>query len=91
MASEFLSFLGNATVASSCGILLTLLSRRQLRTFFGPNLAYLLWLIVPTSTLVLLLPAPSTGLKAALPISLPMPSFTGLRASSGSLSSASGY
>jgi beta-lactamase regulating signal transducer with metallopeptidase domain len=57
MASELLNVLENATVASSCGILLTLLLRRQLRTFFGPSLAYLLWLLVPTSFLVLLLPA----------------------------------
>jgi hypothetical protein len=67
MARELLGILGTATVASSCGILLILLLRKPLRTFFGPSLAYFLWLLVPTSILVPLLPAPSTGLKTVLP------------------------
>jgi bla regulator protein blaR1 len=77
MASELLNILENITAASSCGILLTLLLRRQLRSSFGPSLAYFLWLLVPTSLLVLLLPAPSAGLMAAVPIPLSMPTFTG--------------
>lgn len=76
MASPLLGILANATVASSCGILLTLLLRKQLRMLFGPGLAYFLWLLVPTSLLVLLLPAPSTGLKAVLGVPLSMPSLT---------------
>lgn len=76
MASELLNFLGAASVASSCGILLTLSLRRQVRTFFGPSLAYFLWLLNPTTLLALLLPAPSAGLKAGLPVPLSMPSLT---------------
>jgi bla regulator protein blaR1 len=67
MANELLRILGDASVASSCGILLTLLLRRRLRAFFGPSLAYSLWLLVPTSLIVLLLPAPSAGLTSILP------------------------
>jgi bla regulator protein blaR1 len=70
MASELLHILENASIASSCGILLTLLFRRTLRAFFGPSLAYFLWLLAPTSLIVLLLPAPSTGLTSILPGSL---------------------
>src|ERR1700691_2875654 len=77
MTSEFLDIVENATVASSCGVLLTLLLRKPLRRFFGPSLAYFLWLLVPTSILVLLLPAPSAGLRKALPVPLSMPSLTG--------------
>ena len=76
MASPPLSILANATVASSCGILLTVLLRKRFRILFGPGLAYFLWLLVPTSLLVLLLPAPSTGLKAVLAVPLSMPSLT---------------
>jgi beta-lactamase regulating signal transducer with metallopeptidase domain len=87
MASMLLDMLGNAAIASSCGVLLTLLIRKPLRAFFGPELAYFLWLLVPTSLVVLALPAPSAGLKTALPVSLSMPSVTGhvalLRMSSG--------
>jgi len=77
MARELLGILGTASVASSCGILLILLLRKPLRTFFGPSLAYFLWLLVPTSILVPLLPAPSTGLKTVLPVPFSMPSLTG--------------
>jgi beta-lactamase regulating signal transducer with metallopeptidase domain len=77
MVSELLNILEMATAASTCGMLLTLLLRIQLRTFFGPLIAYFLWLLVPTSLIVLLLPAPSAGLKAALPVPLSMPSLTG--------------
>jgi beta-lactamase regulating signal transducer with metallopeptidase domain len=77
MTSELLDIVENATVASSCGVLLTLLLRKPLRRFFGPSLAYFLWLLVPTSLLVLLLPAPSAGVMAALPVPLSMPSLTG--------------
>jgi beta-lactamase regulating signal transducer with metallopeptidase domain len=44
---------------------------------FGPSLAYFLWLLVPTSLLVPLLPAPSAGLKIMLPAPLSMPSLAG--------------
>jgi beta-lactamase regulating signal transducer with metallopeptidase domain len=79
MASELLDILGTATVASSCAVLLILLLRKPLRTFFGPSIAYFLWLLVPTSILVPLLPAPSAGLKTVLPVPVPlsMPSLTG--------------
>jgi beta-lactamase regulating signal transducer with metallopeptidase domain len=79
MASELLDILGTATVASSCGVLLILLLRKPLRTFFGASLAYFLWLLVPTSILVPLLPAPSAGLKTVLPVpvQLSMPALIG--------------
>src|SRR5580693_2701886 len=77
MASTLLDVLENATVASSSGVLFTLLLRRLLRTFFGPGLAYFLWLLVPISLLVLALPSPSAGLKTAFPVPLLMPSVTG--------------
>jgi bla regulator protein BlaR1 len=78
MTSELLHILENATVASSCGILLTLLFRKTLRAFFGPSVAYFLWLLAPTSLIVLLLPAPSTGLTSVLSgsFSLSMSSLT---------------
>jgi bla regulator protein blaR1 len=70
MVSELLHILENATVASSCGILLTLLLRKPLRAYFGSSLAYFLWLLVPTALLVLLLPVPSTGPTSVFPVSL---------------------
>lgn len=76
MANALLSSLGSATVASSCSIWLTLLLRKSLRTHFGPSLAYFLWLLVPTSLLALVLPAPSTGLRVVFPVSLSMTSLT---------------
>jgi bla regulator protein blaR1 len=76
MDSELLSILENTTVASSCGILLALLLRKPLRRMFGPSLAYFLWLLVPISLVVLLLPAPTTGFKAVHPVLLSIPSIT---------------
>jgi bla regulator protein blaR1 len=76
MASQLLTILEITTVASSCGILLALLLRRPLRRLFGPSLAYLLWLLVPTSLVVLLLPAPTPGLKTVFPVPLSMPLLT---------------
>jgi bla regulator protein blaR1 len=76
MASTVLGALASATVASSCGILLTLLLRKQFRMLFGPSLAYYLWLLVPTSLLVLLLPTPRPGMTAVLAVPLSVPSLT---------------
>jgi bla regulator protein blaR1 len=67
MTNELLHILANATIASSGGILLTLLFRKTLRAFFGPSVAYLLWLLPPTSLIVLMLPAPITSLTSILP------------------------
>jgi bla regulator protein blaR1 len=76
MDSGLLLILENTTVTSSCGILLALLLRMPLRRMFGPSLAYFLWLLVPTSLIVLLLPAPNPGFKAVLPVPLSIPSIT---------------
>ena len=76
MISPALNILADATVVSSAGIALTLLLRKPFRTLFGPGLAYVVWLLVPTSLLVLLLPAPSIGSKAVLAITLSVSSFT---------------
>ena len=70
MVNGVLNVLQNASVASSCAILLILLLRKAVRMYFGPNLAYFLWLLIPTSLIALLLPAPSIGLRSVLPITL---------------------
>jgi beta-lactamase regulating signal transducer with metallopeptidase domain len=77
MARELFDILEYATVASSGSVLMALLVRKPVRTAFGPSLAYLFWLLVPTSLLVLLLPVPSVAFKTALPVSLSMRSLTG--------------
>lgn len=76
MTDSLLNLLAQATVISSGGIALTLLLRKRFRRIFGPGLAYFLWLLVPTSLFVLLLPAPGAGLKAVLAVPLWIPSLT---------------
>ena len=76
MTSPLLSVLLNATAGSSCGVLLILLLRKPFRVFFGPSLAYFLWLIVPAALLVSLLPAPSAGSKVIATVPLSIPSLT---------------
>jgi beta-lactamase regulating signal transducer with metallopeptidase domain len=84
MSSALLTILEISTVASSCGILAVFLLRMPLRAGFGPALAYFLWVLVPTSLLVLLLPAPNTALKVAIPVALSMAYMTGATHVSGS-------
>lgn len=76
MVNSVVNVLRDASVASSCAILLILLLRKAVRMYFGPNLAYFLWLLVPTSLIALLLPAPSIGLKSVLPVALSVTSLT---------------
>ena len=53
------------TVATSLAILVVGVTRKPLRRFAGAQVSYLLWLLVPASALVVLLPAPSQSLEAA--------------------------
>ena len=53
------------TVAASLAIFVVGLTRKPLRRFAGAQVGYLLWLLVPASALVVLLPAPSQSLEAA--------------------------
>lgn len=76
MTNPLLSLLASATIVSSGGIVLTALVRKPFRRHFGPGLAYVLWLIVPIALLVLLLPAPRTGLKPALGVPISVSSLT---------------
>lgn len=73
MTSSLLGILANATLVSSGAIALTLVLRKPLRGLLGPGLAYFLWLLVPTSLLVLLLPAPVHPLHAVLSMPLSVP------------------
>ncbi|MDQ3160411.1 MAG: TonB family protein [Pseudomonadota bacterium] len=47
------------TIASTAALLLVLLMRRRVRTTFGASMAYAAWLLVPISTIAVLLPAPA--------------------------------
>lgn len=76
MTNPLLSLFASATIVSSGAIVLTVLVRKLFRRHFGPGLAYVLWLIVPISLLVLLLPAPRTGLKPALGVPISVSSLT---------------
>lgn len=53
------------TVAASVAIFVVGLTRKPLRRFAGAQVAYLLWLLVPASSLVVSLPAPHKPLEAA--------------------------
>lgn len=57
-STEFLITLLQTTLASSSAMLLVLALRRPLRHWLGASAAYLLWLTVPVTLLVMLLPAP---------------------------------
>ena len=52
-------------VAAGLAILVVGVTRKPLRRFAGAQVGYLLWLLVPASALVVLLPAPSQSLAAA--------------------------
>jgi beta-lactamase regulating signal transducer with metallopeptidase domain len=76
MTRLLLTNLANATLASTFSLLVILLFRKRFRMLFGANLGYFLWLLLPTSLIVLLLPAPSASLKTALDLPLSMTSLT---------------
>jgi beta-lactamase regulating signal transducer with metallopeptidase domain len=59
MSVSALQFLAESTVATTFSILLIALIREPLRRVAGARVAYWVWLLVPASTFVALLPAPS--------------------------------
>ncbi|MCJ0825523.1 TonB family protein [Luteimonas sp. 50] len=73
-ATDFIGPLLETTLASSLAIVLVLLSRRALRTGFGPRIAYGAWALVPVALLAVLLPA------APAPIAIAVPTAAGLAA-----------
>ena len=70
MANEMLDILLRLACASSLAALAALLLRGPLRERFGANVAYLIWMLVPVSMAVALLPAPTI---VAPPEPLPAP------------------
>jgi beta-lactamase regulating signal transducer with metallopeptidase domain len=65
MENNLLYVLIGTAVASSAAIVLVGLLRKPLRVAVGAGAAYWLWLLVPASTLSVLLPAPSQVLRMA--------------------------
>jgi bla regulator protein BlaR1 len=66
MASELVRILMLATLASSIAMLLVLVVRKPMRGRFGARAAYALWILVPLSALVVILPAPIASLSMPL-------------------------
>ena len=66
MSAELLRILGTSALACSAALLLVLLLRAPMRARFGARVAYGLWLLVPLTSLVALLPPPSV--TVALPV-----------------------
>jgi TonB family protein len=58
MIAEALRILGMSVLASTAAIALILLLRKPLRARFGARAAYAVWMLVPLSAAVALLPAP---------------------------------
>src|SRR5688500_14581013 len=65
MSASALYVLAESTIAASAAILLVALMRRPLRRLAGPGVACWLWLLVPASTLVVLLPVPPQTIQIA--------------------------
>jgi bla regulator protein blaR1 len=65
MISSVLSILVEITVATSIAVIVVALTIAPLRRMSGPQVAYWLWLLVPASALVVLLPLPHQALDAA--------------------------
>ena len=65
MISSALSILVEITVATSLAVIVVALTIAPLRRMSGPQVAYWLWLLVPASALVVLLPLPHQALDAA--------------------------
>ncbi len=73
MSTSLIQVIGELTIAASIAILMVAAVRKPLRRIGGARIAYLSWLLVPTSQLVVLLPAPSQRLQItvdAIPQSL---------------------
>lgn len=65
MIANALSILAEITVATSISVIVVGLTIAPLRRMSGPQVAYWLWLLVPASALVVLLPLPPQSLEAA--------------------------
>ena len=63
MSAEFMRILIALTIVSSLAIVAVLFARTLVRRIAGSQVAYWLWLLVPVSTLVLAIPAPSAALE----------------------------
>jgi beta-lactamase regulating signal transducer with metallopeptidase domain len=65
MIADALSILVEITVATSIAVIVVALTIAPVRRMSGPQVAYWLWLLVPASALVVLLPLPPEALDAA--------------------------
>jgi len=63
MGASLMQLIAESTFAASVAILIVAAIRKLLRRIGGARVAYVSWLLVPTSQLVLLLPAPSQPLQ----------------------------
>jgi bla regulator protein blaR1 len=70
MGAELLQSLAISTIVSTVAILLVKLLRKPVRKLAGARAAYWLWLLVPMTTLSVLLPAPS---QITLPATVEIP------------------
>lgn len=58
MSASFIQVIAELTIAASVAILIVAVIRRPLRRIGGSRVAYLVWLLVPVSQLVVVLPTP---------------------------------
>jgi bla regulator protein blaR1 len=65
MSASALYVLVESSIAASAAVLLVALMRKPLRRLAGPAVACWLWLLVPASTLVILLPVPPQAIRIA--------------------------
>lgn len=67
MASDLIRILSLSTIASSIAMLLVQVLRKPMRIRFGARAAYALWILVPLSALVFMLPAPAASVLLLVP------------------------
>src|SRR5216117_1780055 len=65
MSTSLIHLIAELTLAASVAILIVAAIRKPLRRIGGTRVAYLSWLLVPASQLVVSLPAPSGPLETA--------------------------
>src|SRR5579862_208394 len=65
MRAEVLQVLIDTTLALSAAVLIVRLLRKPLQVTVGARTAYWVWILVPTTVLAVLLPAPSPMLASA--------------------------
>lgn len=70
MSTSLIQVIGELTIAASIAILIVAAARKPLRRLGGSRVAYLVWLLVPVSQLVVLLPTPSESFG---PTAQPLP------------------